>query len=202
MCSLLVFHRALWCCLQLFSVPALVPHLCVFPAAVLRSKSSIDFLISLCNSFPHLFLASLHFSHLHVNFHLLSFSTLYCLYLLCSFVFSSPYLSSRSPKGEALSFFRSFSSPFFELSLILCQYRFCLFYRKHFFFLIKVLSVWLVIVMKSFKSLRHGWVIVMNSYKLPSFELAILVIQFKILRLVVLENYHQFLSLGYNILIN
>ena len=119
MCSLLVFHRALRCCLLLLSVSALVPHLCVFPAAVLWSASSMDFLISLYNSFPHLFLASLHFSHLPVNFCVLSFSTLYSLCLLCSFVFSSLSLTWWRPRGEMFSLFRSFLSFFHAVPYVM-----------------------------------------------------------------------------------
>ena len=126
-CSLLVFHRALRCCLLLLSVPALVPQLCVFAASVLRSTSSMDFLISLYDPFPHLFLALLHFSHPPVNLCLLSFFTLFaCAYsvLLSFLVHLSPDKALRA-KG-CLSFV--LFCLFFMLSLMLCQYGFCLFY--------------------------------------------------------------------------
>ena len=120
MCSLLVFHGALGCCLLLLSVPALVPHVCIFPASVLQSTSSMDFHISPYHPFPYLFLASLYFSHLPVNLRLLTFSTLYCFYWLCSFVFSSLSLTWWCPKGETLSFFRSFSSFFHAVPYVMC----------------------------------------------------------------------------------
>ena len=75
--------------------------------------------ISLYHPFPHLFLALLHFSYLPDSFLLLSFSTLYCLYLVCSSVFSSLSLTWWSPKGEMSSFFCSFSSFFHAVASVM-----------------------------------------------------------------------------------
>ena len=77
---------------------------------------------SLYPPFPHLFLALVHFSQLLVNFRLLSFSTFYCWYLVSFSVFSNLSLTWWSPKGEKLSFFRSFSSFFHAVAYVMSKW--------------------------------------------------------------------------------
>ena len=106
------------------SVPALVPHLCVFSAAGLRSTSAMDFSSRSTILFVTCFLPCYAFLTSLFTFVFLAFSLFIgCIYSVpLSFLVHllSLSLTWRSPKGETLSFFRSLSS-FFRLSLMLCQ---------------------------------------------------------------------------------
>ena len=76
------------------SAPVLLPHLCVFSAARLRSTSSMDF--SSGSTFLSPVSRSVTLFSTLLKLYFLSFFILYYSYILCSYVFFSPSLKSIS----------------------------------------------------------------------------------------------------------